>query len=607
MTDAIKHRGPDDGGCFIDGKVGLGSRRLSIRDLSPNGHMPMLSTDGEYVIVYNGEIYDFDNERAELKKDGVQFKSTSDTEVILYLYKKYGTNCLARLRGMFAFVIYDKKKNLLFGARDRFGEKPLKYYWDGNLFVFASELKAILENKEIKKEIDPQAISDYLTYQYVPYPRTGFKNIFKLPQAHYFTLDLAKKELHTERYWDLDYTKKLHVSEREWTEKIRNELENVVKMRMVSDVPLGAFLSGGVDSSAVVAMMAKNSKEPIKTFSIGFDEKNFDEREYARKISKLFNTDHHEMIVTPEMMTRDLQKLVAAYEEPYGDPSMLPTYYLAQFTKQYVTVALNGDAGDENFAGYGRGAIFQKWVLLQKIPKPIRSLGLKIFSLIQKFTDRGSFADRAVKFLRAIDEDTLEKYLRYIGNFTEDEKKEMFTENFLHKGNLNDSSLFLKNILSTKRADGWFDKILYTDFNSFLPDDLMVKVDIATMQNSLESRAPMLDHHFTELTSAIPARLKLHRGESKYIFKKALRDILPDDILYRKKMGFSVPTGEWFRGKLSGYYRDTVIENSRFIGKILKKEYVEKLFEKNLESGKGRELWMILCLELWYRSYFDEK
>lgn len=606
MAEKIQHRGPDDGGVYIDNHVGLGSRRLAIRDLGPSGHMPMVSNDGELIIVYNGEIYDFESDRLELERDGVVFKSHSDTEVILYLYRKYGIQCLKRLRGMFAFVIYDKKKNILFGARDRFGEKPFKYYWDGTMFVFASELKALFESSEIQKEIDLQAISDYLTYQYVPHPHTGFKNIFKLPQAHYFTLDLATRQLHIVRYWDIDYREKQKLNEDEWCEKIRTNLEHVVRIRMASDVPLGAFLSGGVDSSAVVAMMAKNSKEPIKTFSIGFEEKNFDEREYARKISKLFHTDHHEMIVSPDMMIRDLPKLVVAYEEPYGDSSMLPTYYLAQFTKQHVTVALNGDSGDENFAGYGRYKVFGASRFFQIIPSWLRKTGTYLFKCVHKIYPN-TFASKVLRFIASLDEDPAAKYLRYIGYFTEQEKQEMFMDEFKHEMNSLDSSGHIKTIYSSQMATCWLDKLLYTDFHSYLPDDLMVKVDIATMQHSLESRAPLLDHHFVAMTSLIPPEFKLRNGESKYIFKKALEGILPHDILYRKKMGFGVPVGEWFRGELKGYYRDTVIDNSHFIHRIIKKEYIEKLFHENIAiGGEGKKLWLLLCLELWHRAYFTK-
>jgi asparagine synthase (glutamine-hydrolysing) len=599
MTKKITHRGPDDEGIFVEGGVGLGSRRLSIIDLSYAGHMPMISEDGETIIVYNGEIYDYQKEREELVKDGVRFRSRSDTEVVLYLYKKYGIGCLERMCGMFGFAIYDKEKNIIFAARDRFGEKPFKYYWDGQYFIFASELKAILENAEVKREIDPQAIFDYLTYQYVPCPATGFKNIYKLPHSHYLILDLKSGKLTIERYWQLDYSEKLDLNEDEWKKKILQSLEEAVKIRMVSDVPLGVFLSGGLDSSTVVAMMAKNSIQPIKTFSIGFEEDKFDERKYARIVAEIFKTDHHEFIVKPNMID-DLPDLVAYYEEPYGDPSMLPTYYLAKLTRGFVTVALNGDSGDENFAGYIRYKELQYYLALKKIPRFTRKIGKAIFEFIKANIYSNSFINHVIRFIDSLDEDDMSKYLQYIGYFTDSEKRKMLKEDFLTKNILADSSRFLKAIYEPVRANR-LDKITYTDFNSYLPDVLMVKVDIATMKVSLESRAPLLDHKFVEMTAKIPPNLKLKNGISKYILKKALADILPEEILHRRKKGFGIPAGAWLRGELKDYYRDKVIDNSIFIKQIFKEEYVDQIFKE----GKGGNLWLLLCLELWYREYFE--
>jgi asparagine synthase (glutamine-hydrolysing) len=350
MNDAVLHRGPDDGGVYISpsGKVGLGHRRLSIIDLSPLGHQPMRYMD-RYEIVFNGEIYNFQEKRDMLEKEGYTFASHSDTEVILALYDKYKEGCLEHLRGMFAFALYDEKENTLFAARDRVGKKPFKYYQDNNLFLFASELKAILTQPEYHKEPDYLAIHHYLTLQYVPAPLTGFVGIKKLEPAHYLKIDLTTKQIEKKRYWKLDYSKKLDLSEEEWKKRILDKLEESVKLRMIADVPLGAFLSGGIDSSAVVAMMAKHSKTPIKTFSIGFKEEKYNELPFAKMIAEKFKTDHMEFIVEPDAIGL-LPMLVRQYEEPYADSSALPTFLVSKLTRDHVTVALNGD-------GWGQWAI----------------------------------------------------------------------------------------------------------------------------------------------------------------------------------------------------------------------------------------------------------
>lgn len=604
MSQKIVYRGPDDGGVYTDGHVGLGSRRLAILDLSDSGHMPMVSSDGKTVIVYNGEVYNYRDYWDELKDYGFDLKSKTDTEVILYLYKKYGVECLQKLRGMFAFVIYDKENNVIFGARDRFGQKPFKYYSDDNYFIFASELKAILENVEVEKKIDYQAVSDFLTYQFVPCPSTGFENIKKLPPAHYFILDLKTKVLDIKRYWQADYSTKLDLSVSEWRELILEKLEESVKLRMISDVPLGAFLSGGVDSSAIVAMMAKNSSRPIQTFAMGFDEKSFDERAHAKIIADKFCTEHHEMVLKPNAIM-DLPKLIYHYEEPYGDSSMLPTYYLSKFTKEYVTVALNGDAGDENFAGYSRYNMLRRAMLFRNIPKSIRSLGRGGLYYLSRYVLKTEFLSKCHKFAQSVENDPIDRYMHYIYYFNAEDKNNMYKPDS-PIANLQDSAYHLRKVFGEATGTDLLDKILYTDVNSYLPDDLLVKVDIATMSQSLEARSPLLDHKFFELTSQIPSSLKLQGSETKYIFKKSLEGILPNDILYRKKMGFGVPAGAWFKNELKDYFIDTVIENSCFIHKIIRKEYLKQEFDRHLKGGggEGRRLWLLLVLELWYREFF---
>ncbi|MDO8335235.1 MAG: asparagine synthase (glutamine-hydrolyzing), partial [Candidatus Saccharibacteria bacterium] len=362
MGDAIKHRGPDDAGTYLspDRHCGLSFRRLAILDLTDNGHQPMRYQD-RYQIVFNGEIYNFEAERAILENDGYRFLSGTDTEVILALYDKYKEQCLEHLRGMFSFAIYDEQDRTLFCARDRVGKKPFKYYFDGQVFLFASELKAILTQAEYHKEPDYEAIHHYLTYQYVPAPRTGFAGIQKLEPGHYLKLDCASGRLTKKRYWRLDYSQQLTLDETEWKQRIMVKLDEAVRLRMVADVPLGAFLSGGIDSSAIVALMSQHSNNPVKTFSIGFKEQKFSELKYAQLIADRFQTDHTEFIVKPDAI-ETLPLLVRHYEEPYADSSALPTYYVSKLTREHVTVALNGDGGDENFGGYSRYSV-QKFAL----------------------------------------------------------------------------------------------------------------------------------------------------------------------------------------------------------------------------------------------------
>ncbi len=364
MMNEIKHRGPDDEGIYLNNNIGLGHRRLSIIDLSSNGQQPMPDESKRFWITYNGEVYNFLELKKELLRDGVRFKSNTDTEVIIYLYKKYGAECLKLLRGMFAFAIWDNEKKELFLARDRIGKKPLKYYLSNNVLIFSSELKAILKNKEVKKEIDWQAIDKFLTYKYVPAPRTGFKNIHKLPPAHCMTIK-ANGEKIIKQYWDLNFEKKLDLSEKDWLKNITNKLKESVQARLISDVPLGVHLSGGIDSSLIVALMAEIQNKPIKTFSIGFKEKKYNELNYARLVAKKYKTNHQEFIIDPKA-AEILPELAYSYEEPYADASLLPSYYLSKITKEHVTVALNGDGGDEVFAGYDRYQAAQLYFKLKK-------------------------------------------------------------------------------------------------------------------------------------------------------------------------------------------------------------------------------------------------
>jgi asparagine synthase (glutamine-hydrolysing) len=600
MIGTIAHRGPDDEGVFVDGNVGLGTRRLAIVDLSSAGHMPMSDESKKFWITYNGEIYNFPELKKSLEQDGVKFRSHTDTEVIIELYKKYGVDCLKYLRGMFAFAIWDSAKQLLFIARDRIGKKPLKYYKDSSAFIFASELKAILANPEVKKEPDLEAIDEYLTYQYVPHPKTGFKNIYKLEPGHYMIIQNGN--ISKQKYWDLDFSSKLDLTESEWQGQIETKLTESVKMRLISDVPLGAHLSGGIDSSVVVALMAKVMNKPVKTFSIGFAESDYNELPYARMVADKYHTEHQEFIVEPNTIDI-LPKLAYHYEEPYADSSALPTWYLSELTRKHVTVALNGDGGDENFAGYARYNAMKLYRLLAMIPakKSLAEVNrffyettkLKIFRKGQRFL--GSYSGKPIDF-----------YLNIIDYLDKNDKNQVYTGEFKQKVAHSSWHSFIRQYYDGAPARDWLDKILYTDIKTYLPDDLLVKVDIASMAHSVEVRSPFLDHEFMELAAKVPSNLKLKGQNKKYILKQLAYKLLPRECIDRPKQGFGVPLEHWFRGHLNEYLKANLLSESFLKWSWFRREGIEKLIEdhKTHKQNNANQLWALLMLSQWLKTWF---
>lgn len=578
MTAAIAHRGPDGEGIYMssDGKVGLGHRRLAIIDLSPAGAQPMNYKD-RYWIVFNGEIYNFQEEKRSLEERGYQFNSHSDTEVILALWDAYQEKCLDHLRGMFAFALYDAHEQILFCARDRVGKKPFKYYLDSNVFLFASELKAILTQPEYQREPDPLAIEHYLTLQYCPASLTGFKNIKKLEPGHYLKVDIKQGKVEKKRYWQLDFSNKLNLTEEEWEERILNQLREATRLRLVSDVPLGAFLSGGLDSSAVVGLMSELGPSPVKTFSIGFSEGSHNELPYARVVADYFKTDHTEFVVTPKT-AEILPEIARHYEEPFADSSAIPSWYVSQLTRAHVTVALNGDGGDENFAGYDRYSI-QKFSLWYERRKWLQRLGRGAAGLARSFRPT-TLTDRAARFAHTAQEDYRARYLNYVAYFPPSQAtREWFWQKF--------------NTHVQERLD----QTLLLDIETYLPDDLLVKIDMATMAHSLEGRSPFLDHKFMELCAQVPIDLKL-RGltRRKYILKKAVGRLLPTDVIKRPKHGFSVPIAAWLRRELKDFAYHTLRNNE--VGKQLLDEH------NRTRVNQASRIWALLMLELWQREYF---
>ncbi|MDI7258451.1 MAG: asparagine synthase (glutamine-hydrolyzing) [Thermodesulfobacteriota bacterium] len=609
MCSVLVHRGPDDEGVYTDGPIGLGHRRLSIIDLSPAGHQPMSNVDGTVWIVFNGEIYNFLDLRGDLEKKGYRFRSRSDTEVLLHLYEAEGVDCLQRLRGMFAFAIWDARKQLLFLARDRLGKKPVFYRAGPTCLIFASEIKAILEDPEVKREVDPVAIHHYLTYQYVPSPFCAFKGLSKLPPAHYLLCQDGKVEVN--RYWKLSYLPKYPVTtdrqRRQLEEELLVRFEEAVRLRLISDVPLGAFLSGGVDSSAVVAMMSRLMNQPVKTFSIGFDEASYNELPYARIVANRFKTDHTEFKVKPDAV-EVLSKLVWYYNEPYADSSAIPTYYVSKLAREHVTVALNGDAGDENFAGYGRYAANE---FARRYDKILRTFNPRwVQSIISKLPsgqNQNNFIWVLKRFSEELNKSPEIRNLGWLCHFDNEKKGQLYTEDFKARMNGIDSNELLLEKYQEAEADDFIDSTLYSDVMMYLPDDLLVKVDITSMANSLEARSPFLDHVFMEFVAKIPAELKLRGKKTKWILKQTLRNILPPEILDRKKMGFGVPIDHWLRNELKPMAYDLLLGQRSLERGYFKKDFIQKMLDEHC-SAKWNwhyHIWNLLMLELWHRMFID--
>ena len=496
MCDLIAHRGPDDAGVWTDGAVGLGHRRLAIIDLSPAGHQPMRTSDGDLCISFNGEIYNFLDLRRDLERRGHRFRSHTDTEVILAAYRQWGLECLGRLRGMFAFALWDAAMRRLFIARDRAGKKPLHYLLDSGGLAFASEPKAFLADPAFQARPDHEALSAYLTYQYVPSPLSAFEGVHKLPPAHYMVVQDGR--ISVERYWKLSYTPKRRLTEQDLCVELLHRLREAVRLRLISDVPLGAFLSGGIDSSAVVALMAGLSDAPVKTFSIGFDEQTFDELPYARLVASRYGTDHHEFVVRP-----DAAEIFPALVWHYNE------HYLSQLARRHVTVALNGDAGDENFAGNRRYVTPESVQRFDRLPGGVRSaLGL-LARRVPALGPSASPLHRGRRWLRRLTDTPAGRYARRITVFDDDLKMEVCEPSFVAASGGMGASRFLSQAFDQSDAPDYVDALLDVDASYYLPDCLLVKVDIATMAHGLEGRSPMVDHEFMEFAASLPSNFKL--------------------------------------------------------------------------------------------------
>jgi asparagine synthase (glutamine-hydrolysing) len=604
MCAAIRHRGPDDDGFYFNGPVGLGMRRLSIIDVK-GGQQPIHNQDRTAWIVFNGEIYNYLELRAQLEKLGHTFYTNSDTEAIVHAYDQYGTDCPKHLRGMFAFAIWDERTQELFLARDRVGKKPVLYAQVNGQFVFGSEFSALLQHPDIGKDIDFEALNQYLSFMCVPAPLTAYREIRKLEPGH--SLRYRKGEITIERYWQPDFSQKLDISEQEAGEQAIELLRDAVKVRLMSEVPLGAFLSGGIDSSAVVALMSEESSAPVKTFSIGFEEQDFSELHHARRVAEYVGADHHEFIVRPDAL-EVLPILVEHYGEPYADSSAVPTYYVARETRKHVTVALNGDGGDESFAGYERYAAMRLAERYYRIPAGIRDTVIRqAVELLPSSETKRSRVRDVKRFVEAASLPKVERYLRWISVFDTQAKQDLTTEKFRQETQTNSAAAIIDPWFARANGSGIVDAALLADIMTYLPNDLLVKVDIATMANSLEARSPFLDHHVIEFAASLPEKYKLRGLTTKYLLKRVLRKLLPAQNLDRRKMGFGVPIGDWFRGELQPFLRETILSESALKRGLFKPEAVKRLVELHTRSERdySHQLWTLLMLELWFQRFID--
>lgn len=592
MRDRIVHRGPDAEGLFLsdDAHLALAFRRLAIIDLSPSGDQPMSTPDGSHTIVFNGEIFNFAELRSELEKDGVEFRSHGDTEVILRSYQRYGPSCVEQFHGMFAFAIWDRSQRSLFLARDRFGIKPLYYYFDGAHFIFSSELKAIVEHPSVAREIDPDALDDYLTYGYVPHDRAIFKKVRKLPAGH--LLHFRDGDITVERYWELDYAPQQR-SEDQMVDELRQRIADAVSLWSVSDVPVGVFLSGGLDSSAVCAMASHNRESAVQTFSIGFDYERQNELGYASVVANAFGTDHSEKLVRVEDAVSVLSLLASIYDEPFYDTSAVPTYYVSKFAAEHVKVVLAGDGGDELFFGYNW---YERQLQLERDRKGIYAMPGMTGAL--SGLRRLPWGARLASFEKRTTADAMHRYFRLIGFFDEYEKGKLLGDSL--SGQSKDPLWLYRKFYRSDLPPVTALRLL--DVNTYMVDDILTKVDRASMANSLEVRTPLLEHSLAEFIMTIPAENIYGNGDKKHMFKRSMTGVLPDEIINRRKSGFSAPIRSWLRGDLAAVARERLLNGYAVRDGVLNPKAIQAMM-RNFTENRWAKLWSLLMFEGWYRRW----
>ncbi len=604
MNERQFHRGPDEGGLHTEPGVGFGHRRLSIIDLS-SGQQPLFNEDGSVVVTFNGEIYNFPGLSDELKAAGHIFKTHSDTEVIVHAWEEWGEKCVERFRGMFAFAIWDRNRGTLFMARDRLGKKPLHYaLLDNGHLIFGSELKALYVHPLLKREIDPRAVEEYFALGYVPDPKSIFKNIYKLPAGHCMTVKRGQTEMKTRAYWDVPFKSSGPMSEQEAVEELTRRLRQSVDIRMMSEVPLGAFLSGGVDSSAVVAMMAQLSDAPVNTCSISFTSPKFNEAEFAKMVADRYHTNHFVETVNPDDFGL-VDQLADIYDEPYADSSAIPTYRVCELAKKRVTVALSGDGADEYFSGYRRHC----WHMNEERIRRLMPYGLRgpLFGFLGAVYPKLDWAPkvlRAKTTFQALARDSVAAYFHSVSLMRDDMRNSLFSPDFKRSlAGYNAVEVFRKHAADCP-SDHPLSLIQYIDLKTYLIGDIHTKVDRASMANSLEVRAPLLDHELIEWVSGLDPELKLKGQMGKYILKKAMEPHLPNDVLYRSKMGFAVPLAEWFRGPLKQKVRDSLLGESMRESGFFNMDYVDQLVSQHQSGVRdySSPIWSLLMFDAFQRQ-----
>jgi asparagine synthase (glutamine-hydrolysing) len=602
MCERIVHRGPDDEGIFVRGGTGLGMRRLSIIDVA-GGHQPVFNEDRSAWIVFNGEIYNFPELRAGLEKRGHKFRTNSDTETIIHLYEEMGADCVQKLRGMFAFAIYDERQQKLLLARDRLGKKPLHYAFVDGRLLFGSEIKSILEvAPELANDVNSEGLLHYLYFGYVPDPLTAFVPIQKLAPGH--LLELERGQVRVRQYWDLPrYATYVPRSEEECLEELEHRLAEAVRIRLISDVPLGALLSGGTDSSTVVALMARASSNPVKTFAIGFRHADFNEAHYAKIVAQRFGTEHHELVLEPKVV-ETVESLTRSLEEPFGDSSMLPTYYVSCLARQHVTVALSGDGGDEIFAGYGRYRIQSRRKIFEQVPSwmwswyreavyprlPADMYGRK-FSYNISLPWRERYVD-SISFVPAFEREM---------PLLSDEFRSVLRER-------GDPQNVIFDYFEHAPADDPVSQMLYVDTKTYLAGDILTKVDRMSMATSLEVRAPILDHVFLEWVTALPPEWKLRGGKQKYILKKLAERVgVPREVLHRRKQGFALPLADWIRHELKDMVLTVLLEPRTLQRGYFNPQGIRQLLDEHFRCRRDQSsrIWRLLIFELWHRNFLE--
>ena len=597
MCEVIRHRGPDDEGIHVEAGVGLGMRRLSIIDLS-TGHQPIHNEDRTVWLVFNGEIYNYRELRRELETAGHRFYTSSDTETIVHAYEEWGEAAFGRLRGMFGIALWDRPRRTLLLARDRAGIKPLHFVERGGRLYFGSEIKSLIAAGAVEPEIDLEALDHYLSFLYAPRDRSLFKGVRKLPPGHFLRWRDGKADI--VKYWEISAAEPFRGTGDEAARALRGVLADAVRSHMVSDVPLGAFLSGGIDSSIVVGLMAEASNRPVQTFSIGFDEPQFDELEHARRVAEHFGTDHHEFVVRPDGLSI-LDRLIEHFDEPFADSSAIPTWYVSEVARRHVTVVLSGDGGDELFGGYDRYLPHPRVAQFDRLAVP----GARVVAgALWPLLPHGA---RGKNFLRHVSRTDDGRYLDSIAFFQPDEKDDLYSP---------DVRGALARWSAEAGVSGQFarfgslpphSRMMRVDFETYLPEDVLTKVDRMSMAHSIESRVPLLDNQVIDFAAALPSTLKIHNGRRKHVLKEAVRTLLPDGILDRKKQGFGVPLGVWFRGGLKDVFCDVLRSPRTRQRGYFDPSFVDRLVDEHQSSRRDHtlRLWQLMVFELWHRQYVD--